>query len=171
MLKSTCCFTGHRPENLYANCDESELYQRILKAVENAVSDGYQYFLCGGSRGADFLFAEAVIYLRTKYPHIKLNFILPCRDQAEQWSREDRDCYSRLLNSADEVICLNDKYKSGCMHQRNRYMVDRSTLLIAAYNGTSGGTEYTYKYAQKKHLRIVDTLDRIIEETEQLSFL
>ena len=50
-------------------------------------------------------------------------------------------------------------------------MVDRSTLLIAAYNGSAGGTEYTFNYATKKHLRIVNVLDRITEQTDQLSFL
>lgn len=171
MVKSTCCFTGHRPENLYINADESEIYNRILSSVQNAILDGYTMFLCGGCRGADFLFADAVIYSRTKNPSIKLCFVLPCRDQASEWSRDDRDNYSRLLDCADEIICLNDKYKNGCMQQRNRFMVDRSSLLISAYNGTEGGTEYTYKYAQKKHLRIVNVLDRITQETDQLSFL
>ena len=50
-------------------------------------------------------------------------------------------------------------------------MVERSSLLIAAWNGTEGGTEYTYKYAKKRKLRIVDIIDRLPEETDQLSFL
>ncbi len=171
MLKNTCCFTGHRPESLYKNADDGEVYNRILKAVENAVLDGYTIFLCGGCRGGDFLFADAVLYARTKYPQIKLCFVLPCRDQASEWSRTDRDDYSRLLDSADDIVCLSEKYTNSCMQKRNRYMVDHSTLLIAAYNGTSGGTEYTYNYANKRHLRIVNVLDRITEETDQLSFL
>ena len=32
-------------------------------------------------------------------------------------------------------------------------------------------TEYTYKYARKRKLRIVDLIDRIPEQTNQLSFL
>ncbi len=171
MLKSTCCFTGHRPENLYKNADDSEVYSRILNAVESAYLDGYTVFICGGCRGGDFLFADAVLYLRTQHPEVKLCFALPCRDQASQWCREDRDEYSRLLDSADEIICLSEKYSAGCMQKRNRYMVDRSTLLIAAFNGSQGGTEYTYNYAFKKHLRIVNVLDRITEESDQLSFL
>ena len=63
------------------------------------------------------------------------------------WSREDRDRYSNLLELGDSVFCLSDKYSNGCMQYRNRVMVERSSLLIAAWNGTEGGTEYTYKYA------------------------
>ncbi len=171
MPKQTCCFTGHRPENLYLNADDGEVYSRILKAVEDAILDGYKVFICGGCRGGDFLFADAVLYARIKNPDIKLCFALPCRDQASEWSRNDRDDYSRLLDSADDIVCLSDKYTVGCMQKRNRHMVDRSSLLIAAYNGTEGGTQYTYNYAQKKHLRIVNVLDRIIPQTDQLSFL
>lgn len=171
MLKHTCCFTGHRPESLYLNADDGEIYSRILKAVENAVLDGYTVFMCGGCRGGDFLFADAVLYAKTKYPEIKLCFALPCSDQANLWERADRDNYSRLLDSADEIVCLSEKFTNGCMQKRNRYMVDRSTLLIAAYNGSAGGTEYTFNYATKKHLRIVNVLDRITEQTDQLSFL
>ncbi len=171
MLKHTCCFTGHRPENLYKNADDGEIYSRILKAVDDAILDGYTFFICGGCRGGDFLFADAVLYARTKHPEIKLLFAIPCRDQASEWNRADRDEYSRLLDSADEIVCLSEKYTNGCMQKRNRYMVDRSTLLIAAYNGSDGGTQYTYNYALKRHLRIVNVLDRITEQTDQLSFL
>ena len=33
------------------------------------------------------------------------------------------------------------------------------------------GTEYTYKYAKKRKLRIIEIIDRIPEQTNQLSFL
>ena len=171
MIQFTCCFTGHRPEKLFDRYDEAEIYNRIVYALENAIADGYKTFLCGGSRGADFLFAEAVIALKATHPDIRLEFMLPCRNQSELWSREDRDRYSNLLELGDSVFCLSDKYTNGCMQNRNRVMVERSSLLIAAWNGTEGGTEYTYKYARKRKLRIVDIIDRLPEETDQLSFL
>lgn len=33
------------------------------------------------------------------------------------------------------------------MMQRNRYMVDHSSMLVACYNGQPGGTWNTIKYA------------------------
>ena len=78
--------------------------------------------------------------------------------------------YADLLDNSDHVICLNDSFKKGCMHQRNRYIVDRSSLLISAFNGTKGGTEFTVNYAKKQGLRIVNVLTFISEEDFQLSF-
>ena len=46
-------------------------------------------------------------------------------------------------------------YDKNCMLRRNRYMVDRSGLLIAAYNGLMGGTMYTIHYANKHGLDVV----------------
>ena len=42
------------------------------------------------------------------------------------------------------------------MLRRDRYMVDHSSLLIAAFDGTGGGTMYTLNYAMKQGLAIVD---------------
>ncbi len=167
---NVCCFTGHRPETLYIDNDESEVYGLILKAVEDAILDQYTVFMCGGCRGGDFLFGESVAELRNTYPEIRLVCVLPFRGQAELWSGEDRNRYADLLDAADEVVCLNDKYTKSCMHERNRYMVDRSSLLIAAYNGTKGGTDYTLSYAKKQGLRTVNLLRVQGKQSAQLSF-
>ena len=38
--------------------------------------------------------------------------------------------------------------------QRNEWMVDHSSRLIAIYNGTPGGTRNTIEYAKQKKLEI-----------------
>jgi predicted Rossmann fold nucleotide-binding protein DprA/Smf involved in DNA uptake len=53
-------------------------------------------------------------------------------------------------------------YDRGCMQRRNRYMVDRSARLIAAYDGLLGGTMYTIHYAMR---RGVDVVIVDVEET------
>ena len=40
--------------------------------------------------------------------------------------------------------------------RRNRYMVDSSSLLIAAYNGQQGGTMSTLLYAMRQGLEIIE---------------
>ena len=169
----TCCFTGHRPKALFAYEDEAAVFRKICAAVEDAVADGFLDFLCGGCVGGDFLFADAVILARGMHPdrEIRLCMCLPCRDQAEKWSRADRERYSCYLQVADEVVCLAETYTATCMQRRNRYMVDRSSLLIAAYNGTPGGTANTLRYARRSGLRVVNLLDIPAPESDQLSFL
>ncbi len=166
-----CCFTGHRPEALFKDEDEYTVYNYILIAVKDAVLDGYTQFMCGGCRGGDILFGEAVNELKKTNDNIRLICVLPYRGQAEGWPGSDRNRYADLLDAADDVICLHDEYSKGCMHQRNRYMVDRSSLLIAAYNGTKGGTEFTVNYAKKQGLRIVNVLTPQGQQSDQLSFL
>ena len=170
---TTCCFTGHRPRELFAYESEEAVYTKICAAVESAVADGYTDFLCGGCVGGDFLFADAVILARAAHPEktIRLCLCLPCRDQAAKWGREDRDRYSGYLEVADSVVCLAESYDATCMARRNRYMVDRSSLLIAAFNGAPGGTAYTLRYARQSGLRIVSLLEQPAEDTDQLSFL
>ena len=41
------------------------------------------------------------------------------------------------------------------MQRRNRYMVDRSNRLIAAYDGMLGGTMYTIHYAMRRGVDVV----------------
>ena len=41
------------------------------------------------------------------------------------------------------------------MIQRDEYMVDKSSLLIAVFDGSKGGTKHTFDYALKKGISIV----------------
>ena len=61
----------------------------------------------------------------------------------------------RILKKADSVTLVSERYTPECMLKRNRYMVDKSDLVIAVFNGIkSGGTWYTINYAQKKNKTI-----------------
>ena len=41
------------------------------------------------------------------------------------------------------------------MMRRNRYMVDNSSVVIAAFNGSSGGTLNTILYAMRKKREVI----------------
>ena len=47
-------------------------------------------------------------------------------------------------------------YSPDCMLRRNRYMIDASAVLIAAYNGSPGGTRSTLLYAMRQGLQIIE---------------
>ena len=42
------------------------------------------------------------------------------------------------------------------MQQRNRHLVDNSSYLICYKRKNTGGTVYTYNYAKKKNLHIIE---------------
>ena len=151
----TVAFTGHRPEKLPWGYDEGSsealLYKfRLREALEYLIGKGYVNFLSGGARGFDAIAAEVVISLREIYPWIKLVMVLPCANQAERWSSKDRQRWERLCLQSDHVETLAQMFDKGCMFRRNRYLVDHSDLVLAAYDGCSGGgTAMTLDYAHK----------------------
>ena len=42
--------------------------------------------------------------------------------------------------------------------KRNAWMVDHSSLVIAVYNGTPGGTKNTIEYARHRSIRVVQMI-------------
>ena len=101
--------------------------------------------------GADLILAEEVLALRNKYIDIKLICAVPCYNQYAKWSEEDVTRYKFVLNCADEVVYVSETdYYKGCMFERNKYMIENSSAILAVYNGKKyGGTYQTgilYKY-------------------------
>lgn len=155
----TCCFTGHRPEKLPWGCDEDDLRclslkERIAAALEEAYAAGMRHFICGMALGADFYFCEAALALRERHGDLTVEAAIPCEEQAAHWREADRQRYFSLVERCDFETMVQHHYDRGCMLRRNRYMVDRSAMLIAAYDGLMGGTMYTIQYAMKKGLEV-----------------
>ena len=156
----TCCFTGHRPSKLPWGYREEDLRcldlkMDIVQALVKLYERGYRHFLCGMAEGCDLYFAESVLMLREVHADVSLEAAVPFRGQAEHWGAEQRQRYRWLLDRCDSVTVLQEKYNPGCMMARNRYMVNRSSLLLACYNGEAGGTRSTILYARQQGLEIL----------------
>lgn len=160
MRETTCCFTGHRPEKLPWGDREKDprcvaLKRRLVAAVRDAYEKGYRHFLCGMAQGGDFYFAEAVLALRARCSDVRLEAALPCAGQADAWPEPVRERYNAILRQCDAETLLQEAYTPGCMRRRDRYMVRRSSLLIALYGGIPGGTAFTIREALNDGLTIV----------------
>lgn len=155
----TCCFTGHRPDKLpWGDWEKApacqDLKRRLNQAVESAYADGCRHFICGMARGADFYFAEAVLALRRQHSDAALEAARPCETQANSWPEADRRRYQTILDQCDLETLVQHHYDRGCMMRRNRYMVDRSSRIIAVYDGVpKGGTAQTLAYAMRRGLK------------------
>ena len=157
----TCCFTGHRTNKLPWGDQEGDprclrLKARLLDAVRSAYDNGFRHFICGMALGCDFYFAEAVLSLRAEHPEITLEAAIPCPTQSDSWAAAEQERYRRLLSCCDYETLVQDHYSPGCMQRRNRYMVDHSALVIAVFNGQSGGTRQTLAYALAQGIPFVD---------------
>ncbi len=153
MNEKTCCFTGHRE---IARNEVRAVKAKTKEAVLSLIENGVIYFGAGGARGFDMLAAETVLKAKKKHPQIKLILVLPCENQAEYWSAAERRKYERLKKKADKVKILSQPYYPGCMHARNRHLVDYSAYCICYVRKTSGGAAYTMDYAIKKGLHIIE---------------
>lgn len=157
---ATCCFTGHRPEKLPWRDDESRpdcltLKARLAQALEELYDRGARHFICGMAQGCDLYFAEAVLRLREERPDVTLEAALPCPTQTRSWPEKERRRYQAILDRCDLETLVQQHYDRGCMLRRNRYMVERSAMLLAVYNGSGGGTRYTISHALDCGLQIV----------------
>ncbi len=157
----TCCFTGHRAEKLpWKNDERAPGCQRLKTAIEDVLSSlyaaGCRHFICGMATGADMYFGEAVAALREEHPDVTLEAAVPFSGQEKRWPVFWQRRYFRLAEACDTVTVVHQTYTPTCMMDRNRYMVDRSAILIAAYNGAPGGTQATVRYALRQGLQVIE---------------
>jgi len=160
MRERTCCFSGHRPGKLPWRENEADprcaaLKNELCRVLEEVRGRGYTHFICGMAQGSDLYFAEAVLALREKHPEVSLEAAVPFPGQADGWSAGQKERYQRLLQSCDIETMVQGFYTPDCMHRRNRYMVERSSLLLAVYDGSRGGTGYTILQALRKGLELI----------------
>lgn len=164
----SCCFTGHRPGKLPWRYNEADprclsLKQRLADIVNITYQNGYRHFLCGMALGCDLYFCETVLALRERFPDVTVEAAIPCPTQADAWAPAQRERYRRLVDACDFETLVSASYTHYCMQRRDRYMVDHASLLIAAFDGTPGGTQYTMQYAMSRRVAIVD-LPLVAEE-------
>lgn len=153
MRAQTCCFTGHREiPFLQRHRIAKKLQQEIIKLIQ----EGVVYFGAGGALGFDTLAAQTVLRMKAQYPEIKLILVLPCESQADRWDEKDRRVYEEIKLKADKVKYTSIAYTSGCMHKRNRHLVDNSSVCVSYMTKNTGGTAYTVDYAKKNHVRVIN---------------
>ena len=145
--KYRCCFTGHRPGKLKQL--EAEVKNWLRQQIMQAVADGYTTFITGMAMGVDIWAGQIVTELRETDPRLHLIAAVPWSGFPARWHDEWKAQYNDLLNKADIVRNIQTHYSSAVFQLRNEWMVDHSSRLIAFYNGESGGTRNTIKYAQK----------------------
>ena len=129
--------------------------------MEELINSGYCYFGSGGALGFDTLAALTVLELKKTYPHIKLILVLPCKNQTKSWSKENSQVYEYIKSKCDRYIYISKEYTKGCMHKRNRHLVDNSGFCVCYLTKDSGGTAYTVGYALRKGLEVINIADLI----------
>lgn len=156
-----CCFTGHRPEKLGAEKDL--VVQRLDEAILAAMERGYTTFISGAAKGVDLWAAKLVLEHRSSRPDIQLACAVPYKGFGLHWKGGYSELFADVLRAADSVHYICDSFSRSAYQRRNEWMVDRSSLLIAAYTGVSGGTRNTIEYARRQEGCEIQYLDLAAE--------
>ena len=160
----TCCVTGHRSAGFPFPRNEGDIRYIIYKnelhaTVEELIKMGFDRFITGGCEGADLDFAKVVILMRDcvyrEDSVITLEAALPCPYISPKKFTPLQEYREDILHSCDKTTVISDHYHRGCMHLRNRHMVEKSDLVLAVWNGRKkGGTWNTIQYAKKLNKKI-----------------
>ena len=108
--------------------EQEMIAQRLEETVTSLIGAGVRYFGAGGARGFDTLAAQTILKLQREYPQIKLILVLPCLSQTRGWRDEDIKVYERIKAAANKITYTSENYTQGCMHKRNRHLVDHSSV-------------------------------------------
>lgn len=147
-----CCFTGHRPERL--DVPEKTVIKWLEEQIDKAIEDGYTDFISGTQRGVDIWAAEIVLKKKDEGKQVRLICAAPWDGVESRWEFSWKKRYKYIMTNADEVhyICKTPGRKAFFL--RNYWMVDHSSMVIAAYTGAPGGTKETMEYAKKKGVEV-----------------
>jgi uncharacterized phage-like protein YoqJ len=169
MIIKKCAFSGHRPKSFPWGYVENNkhciwLKQQIDNKIEQAISDGFNYFIAGGAMGVDMWCAECVISKKEKYgqSNIMLEVAIPFIGYDKWFSGQIKQRLENIINLSDKRVVITNKVTTSHLnmlyHARNKYLVNSSHRLIAVYDentNITGGTFQTYQYAKKKNKEIV----------------
>ena len=150
MRQYRCAFTGHRPEKFTGS--EGKIIVELRKEILKAIDDGYKVFLTGMSRGVDLWAADIVIELRRYNKDLKLMCIIPFEGMEDRWPVDWKKHYYLVRKQADWVQVLSDRYSPDVYQNRNQWLVNHSSRLIAVFNGDPSGTRNTIQYAREQGL-------------------
>ena len=105
----------------------------------------------------------AEIMTKTKKENKDLHLIsaVPHPGFEKRHSKYETERYENIIKNADYVTTISDNYYRACYQKRNIWMVDRSSLVIAVFNGTASGTKNTVDYARKIGVRVVNVLETL----------
>lgn len=144
--------TGHRPNKLggYGDAVLGALF-RLAKKELQAI--GPTKVISGLALGWDTALALAALRLK-----IPLVAAVPFKGQELIWPEPSQARYRKLIEMAADVrVISSGGYAAWKLQRRNEWMVDHCNILLALWDGTSGGTGNCIRYAEfKPRVKIIN---------------
>jgi uncharacterized phage-like protein YoqJ len=157
--------------------------EEVIRIVMKKYGDCH--FICGGALGIDQMAFNICNQIQSEqYTHeqipLFLELAMPFENQSANWPPssqyelwQERELANKvtmvdtLVEYATYGVGAPGAYHPAKMQRRNEYMVDKSDLVIAVWNGSTGGTGNCVRYARKLGKQIIiinpDTLRITVE--------
>lgn len=164
MKEYRCCFTGHRPNKI--GFSEQVIKELLENAIDEAIENGYVTFISGMAMGTDIWAAEIILSKKKMNKNLHLICALPHPGFEKRRSITEKLRFEQILKNADLIVNINNSYFNGCYQVRNEWMVDRSSLVIAVFNGQKSGTKNTIDYARKRGVLVKNVLKIPLKTTD-----
>jgi uncharacterized phage-like protein YoqJ len=148
--------TGHRPPKVGGYNVPNSMYDAIRLGLREELRRlSPDCVLSGMALGVDQWAAEVCIA-----EGIPFDAIIPFRGYESRWPDSSKERYRSLLRQASHThyVTDTDVYRASHMFRRNAWMVDHADILVAVWNGTTGGTAHAVEYARnrRKEVRLLD---------------
>ena len=142
-------FTGHRSYDRSAD-------ELLVTTVATLYDEGVRTFRVGMAEGFDMAAGEAVMLLMERYEDISLEAVVPWPRFWEHMGLCDRRRYETILGVATRVTYAAEGYSEGVFRLRNDLLVAGADVVVAWWNGSRSGTEYTVRKARRQHAKIIN---------------
>ena len=171
MKELSCCGFGHRILLM-------DIEKPLREVLERLVTErGVTGFYTGGVGEFDELFARTVRSMKRTDPRLRLVLVMPyltrrlaigsALDGARDGGQIARATQDRIGKTwyeehYDEILIpteLDGVHPKAAIGLRNRWMVDRSDIVIAALHRDFGGAAEAVRYAEKAGKEVVRVSD------------
>ena len=167
-----CCGFGHRVQLMYI---EKPLRAVLERLVEER---GVTVFYTGGMGEFDELFTRTVRSMKRECPSLRLVLVMPylTRELSTGKQRYGAAYGGQIARATydgpghgwyealyDEILIpaeLEGVHPKAVIGLRNRWMVDRSDIVIAALHRDLGGAAEAVRYAEAKGKEVVRIFER-----------
>jgi uncharacterized phage-like protein YoqJ len=140
--------TGHRPDKLGGF--DAHTSQRLFDMAQATLKHFQPTAVISGmALGWNWALAEGALALG-----IPLIAAVPFAGQEKRWQPAAQARYHQILTQACVEIVSPGGYSTRAMQVRNIWMVNRCHLLLALWNGTSGGTANCLDYANAEGCKV-----------------
>lgn len=162
------CITGHRPNGLpreYGYNLNNEAWTKLKEYIEATIEECYKYatpneeltLVTGMALGVDTVFWEVAAELRKSNKNIKIEAAVPFVGQEKKWIHESQKQYKQMLSESDKVTIVSEGgFATYKMMARNKYMVNKSDIVIAVICKETGGTAQCVKYAKEQNKLVIE---------------